>query len=98
MITSLIFSAILLFIGIANLPIGYYTFLRIIVTISAVAILSAEIKNGLNFWVIIFGLISIVFNPILPVYLDNKSIWIPIDFVTAIFFLIKIFTLKQKPL
>jgi len=85
----------LLFLGIANLPSGYFTFLRIIVTIGAVAAIISEIDNGINFWVVSFGIIAILFNPLLPVYLDDKSAWMPIDIIAAVLFLVKSFTLKK---
>jgi hypothetical protein len=91
-----LFCACLLLISIADLPIGYYTLLRIIVTIGSVAVVVTEFENGLNFWVITFGVIAIIFNPLMPIYLNNKSAWIPIDIICGIFFLIKSFTIKQK--
>ena len=85
-----------LFLAIIDLPIGYYTFLRILVTIGASSVILTEISKGINFWIIIFGIIAILFNPIIPVYLNDKSVWIPIDIIAAIFFLIKSITLNIK--
>jgi hypothetical protein len=92
----LLICAALLIIGMADLPIGYYTLLRIVVTIGAVAVVVTEFENGINFWVITFGLIAILFNPLIPVYLNDKSAWMPIDIIGGIIFVIKSFTLKQK--
>ncbi len=92
----LLICAGLLFLGIADLPIGYYTFLRILVTIGSVAVVVTEYENGFNFWVITFGLIAILFNPLIPIYLNDKSAWMPIDIIGGIIFVIKSFTLKQK--
>lgn len=92
----LLICAGLLFIGLLDLPIGYYTLLRIAVTIGSVIVVLTEFENGLNFWVITFGLIAILFNPLIPVYLNDKSVWMPLDIVSGLFFLIKTFTLKQK--
>jgi hypothetical protein len=79
--------AVLLLIGTANLPIGYYTFLRIAVTAGAVWVLIDEFrldkKTG-SFW--IFVLIAILFNPIIPVYLHSKVLWTIIDVVAAFIF------------
>ena len=86
----------MLILGIADLPIGYYTLLRIVVTIGALLVVITEFENGLNFWVITFGLIAIIFNPIIPIYLNEKSAWMPIDIISGIIFVIKSFTLKQK--
>lgn len=84
----------LLFIALADLPIGYYTLLRIIVTIGAITVVVMEFENGFNFWVITFGIIAIVFNPLIPIYLNDKDTWVPIDILVAILFLIKSFTYK----
>lgn len=92
----LLICAGLMFIGIINLPIGYYTLLRIIVTIGSVAVVVSEYEKGLNFWVITFGLIAILFNPLIPIYLNDKSAWIPIDIIGGIIFVIKSFEVKQK--
>ena len=94
--TLLIISAGFLFMGLIDLPIGFYTLLRIVVTIGSVAVVVTEFENGINFWVITFGLIAILFNPLIPVYLNNKSAWVPIDIIGGIIFVIKSFTLKQK--
>ncbi|MBL0247659.1 MAG: hypothetical protein IPQ28_08760 [Sphingobacteriales bacterium] len=94
--TLLLICAGLLFIGLLDLPIGYYTFLRIVVTIGSVAVVVTEYEKGFNFWVIAFGIIAIIFNPLIPIYLNDKSAWMPIDIIGGIIFLIKSFTLKQK--
>jgi hypothetical protein len=81
----------LLLLALVDLPIGYYTLLRIAVTIGAVAVVVAEFENGINFWVIAFGLIAIIFNPLIPIYFGDKSTWMPIDLITAVLFAIKSF-------
>ncbi len=79
-----------LFIALFDLPIGYFTFLRIFVTIGSVAIIITEFKKfGLNYWVMTFGLVAIIFNPIIPIYLNNKNYWIPIDIISGLLFVIK---------
>lgn len=92
----LLICSALLFLALADLPIGYYTLLRIVVTIGAVAIIAKDFKNGINFWVLAFGLIAILFNPLIPVYLNNKDIWMPIDIIAAILFGIKSIIIKPK--
>ncbi len=93
--TLLLICAGLLFLGLADLSIGYYTILRIVVTIGSVAVVITEFENGFNFWVIIFGLIAVIFNPLIPVYLHGKSAWMSIDIIGGIIFIIKSFTLKK---
>lgn len=77
----------LLLLALAALPIGYYTFLRILVTIAALIVLAKEVKVGITIWVLLFGIIAIIFNPIIPVYLYKKSLWMPIDILSALAFI-----------
>ena len=94
--TLLLICTGLLFIGLFDLPIGYYTLLRIVVTIGSVAVVVSEFENGFNFWVITFGLIAILFNPLIPIYLNDKSAWMPIDIIAGILFIIKSLTIKTN--
>lgn len=87
--------AILLLLCIGDLPIGYYTLVRIVVTIGAVCVIVNESNKDLNFWQVSFGLIAIIFNPVIPVYLHDKSIWLPIDIIAAVLFIIKLLILKS---
>ena len=50
----LFICAVLLFLALANLPIGYYSLLRFVVTIGAVAVVITELEKGIGFWVIAF--------------------------------------------
>lgn len=75
----------LLLIAIASLPYGYYRFLRITITIIAGinAFSVFEKKNKLLFFG--FLLVAILFNPLIPIYLD-KATWTPIDLIAGLFF------------
>ena len=79
--------AAVLFVGIFPLPIGYYTFLRLVVTAAAAYIayqtFQTDKKSG---WIWIFGFVAILFNPLIPIYLD-KEIWMVIDLAAAVLFL-----------
>ncbi len=82
----------LLLIGITPLPIGYYTILRLVVSITALIVIYKEAQKALTLWLIVFGIIAILFNPIIPVCLNNKDAWITIDLVCCILFLVKAFS------
>jgi len=86
--------AALLLLAIASLPIGYYTFLRIVVCIASVVLCIVYFEN-IKLLAIIFGIIAILFNPILPIYL-SKETWIPIDVITAIVFVVSVFIPVEK--
>lgn len=91
-----IICAALLVIACFQLPIGYYTFLRIAITIGAILVILNQIKRDVNFLGITFIMIIILFNPILPIYLYNKNIWIPIDAIAAGLFLLAAFKKNKE--
>lgn len=91
----LIFTAFVLFLGTAEMPINYYFFLRITVTIvSLLTILFVE-KKTLNFWLIFFIGVAILFNPIVPIYLYQKTSWIFIDIVVGFLLVTRVMVLAS---
>lgn len=84
----LTFCALCCFIGIFRLPIEYYTFLRILISIGALLVLYNTLSSKQHYFSIIFLIILILFNPVFPIYLYRKSIWVPIDTITGILFLL----------
>lgn len=86
----------MLFLSLADLPIGYYTVLRFVVTIAAVAVVAKEYDKEINLWMIVFGLIAILFNPIIPVYLNDKRSWMVFDAIAGVSFLVKGFMINKK--
>lgn len=91
-----LFCALCCFIAVLRLPIDYYRFLRIIIFIGAGVALLHLIWSKVYHWTLIFGFILILFNPIFPIYLYRKSLWIPLDIITGIIFLCLNF-IKKKP-
>ena len=77
---------IVLVIGILPLPIGYYTLSRLVVCVSALYFAYNFYKKNdtTNIW--IFGFIAILYNPIIPVYLYEKFIWIIVNIITIFVF------------
>ena len=77
---------VVLAIGILPLPIGYYTLSRLVVCASAsyFAYNFYKKNNQTNLWS--FGFIAVLYNPIIPIYLYEKFIWIVINLITIFFF------------
>jgi len=88
----LIIISIFLLLAMADMPMGFYTLLRILVFIGSIVVMAQEYQNGLNFWMIAFILIGIIFNPLIPVYLHDKDTWMIIDLIAAVIFGIKAFS------
>lgn len=91
-----IVCSLLLLIAIFVLPNVFYTFLRIFIFLGAIIIGSKAYKTP--FILFSFALIAYLFNPIIPVYLFQKSIWLPVDIICALLFALTSFDIKKyKP-
>lgn len=91
--TPLIVAAIMLLVAVLPLPYTYYQILRVVITVIAVLAIIKEFKTGINPWIVAFGIIALIMNPLFPIHMD-KSAWIPINIISAIVFGIK--ALKTK--
>jgi len=76
----------MLFGAIAEWPYGYYTILRWITCITSILVVLQAFEKNINWAKVIFIIIAILFNPLVPIYL-SRSTWIPLDIITAIFFI-----------
>ena len=69
---------------------GFYTLVRIAITICAVMSAFQNSSNGINTWSIMFGIVAIIFNPVIPVYLHDKGAWMMIDIITRSYLLYRL--------
>ncbi len=76
----------LLFIAVAPLPYGFYTFLKIIVCLTAgyMAYRGHQARQQ-GPWPWLWGVIAIVFNPIVQITM-TKEAWMIVDVVTGAIF------------
>jgi len=81
---------VIMLIGIFPMPIGYYTLLRVAVFVGALyfcfKIYENNKKIGGNSELWFFGLVALLYNPIMPVYLYVKLIWTVINIFTIYLF------------
>jgi len=91
-----IIASVFLLLSFLNWSYGYYTFLRIIVSIVAIYYMYFlyTITKWQSFWFWALGIIVILFNPIIPIYLGDKTAWGMIDIIAVIYFIS--FSLKFK--
>jgi hypothetical protein len=74
-------AAVLLGIALLPMPYGYYSFLRMAVTVAAfVWCRTSYSRDGFSGQVVLAGALALLFNPVIPVYL-SRAIWAPIDLV-----------------
>ncbi|MDC0564565.1 hypothetical protein OAP51_07215 [Alphaproteobacteria bacterium] len=74
-------AGLLCLLAVLPLPYGFYTFLRLAVSIAGV-FSAIELKREENFLWLFFGAIVLLFNPIIPIYL-TREVWFPIDLFVA---------------
>jgi len=94
LIPALVATA-MLFLAMADLPYGYYQILRWVVCGVAAYIAYMAYRWGKVWATWIFGFVTALFNPIIPVYL-TKEIWQPIDFICAILICSSTLFLKES--
>ena len=80
---------IVMAIGLAPMPYGYYTLLKLVVCGCSIyyAYHLYEKKDQTFVWV--FGFFAILYNPIIPIYLYEKQIWTVVNIITAAVFILK---------
>ena len=87
--TIALICAALMFLALLPFPIGYYTFLRIAVTVGALLVMHHYWKVcGINIWMVLFGMLAILFNPLAPVYLGDRSLWVPFNMAGGVLFIV----------
>ncbi len=84
-----ILTILMLFGALAEWPYGYYTILRWITCITSILVVLQAFEKNIDWAKVVFIVIAILFNPLAPIYL-SRSTWIPLDIVTAIFFIFAI--------
>ena len=76
-------------IGFLPMPYGFYNLSRIVVCGCSLYYAYQFFQNKDNTFVWIFGFLAVLYNPIIPVYLYEKEIWMVVNIITAIIFFIK---------
>src|SRR5262249_11765146 len=88
---------IILVIAIARLPYGYYTFTRIVTCAVAtlIAILAYQERRSLDLWCILFAMVAVLFNPLIPIHL-SRATWFYLDLGAAAVFTAHLIFVRQK--
>lgn len=96
--TLIIITIILLALAPLSWPYGYYTFLRIITT-ATFALLTltyeAAIKIIPPYFIVILGLIVVLYNPIIPIFLP-KYVWIILNYATMVTLFVLYYAFYKK--
>ena len=77
-------AGLLIISNLVAFQVGFDTFVKMVICFSSVTIIFYAFKSakGINETIIIFSLILILFNPVIPIYLD-RELWLPINLLTS---------------
>jgi hypothetical protein len=87
--------AALLLWAIGRHPYGYYKLLRWVVCGTGGFTAWEAANSGKDGWAITFGIVALVFNPVLPVGLDRAT-WAWVDLAVAILFVTSITAIRRR--
>lgn len=88
-------SAVLLLAGL-RLTSGYQILLGFVICVSGILVLTQAVRDSKYLWAVGFFLITVLFNPVVPVVLSRKTfLWL--DWVCLMTFLVSLVALKRQP-
>jgi hypothetical protein len=86
--------AVLLFVCLADLPYGYYQFVRFVALVSFAFLSYKNYERNEKALAFIFAALAVLFQPLFKIYL-GREIWNAIDVIVGIGLIVTIF-LKPK--
>lgn len=88
---------LIMLIAFGDFPYSYYQFLRWATAIASFYLAYSAYKNKRIAWTWIFAIIGILFNPIVPFYLERET-WQFLNLAVAVIFSVSLFKFKNiKP-
>lgn len=86
MAIAVVLSTIFVMLGLVKLPYSYFMLLRIVLCITAALGVkrAREAKN--NNWVWVYAILAVLYNPVLPVHIGDKSVWAVVNIATVVIF------------
>ena len=91
--TPSLIAIVLLLLALLPMPYGYYTLVRLCIFIYSAYLAYNLWQEKNETWMWIFIVIAILFNPVIPIYLD-RVLWTLIDLITAGIFFASLSQLK----
>ena len=80
---------VIMAIGILPMPYGYYNLSRLVVCGCSIYFAISSNAKDQHVFVWVFGALAVLYNPILPIHLYEKELWMIVNLVTAAIFFLK---------
>jgi len=94
--TIKIILAILLFLCLADMPYGFYQFVRLLALAGFAALAFMANKEGWQTEMIVYIVLAILFQPVLKIAL-GRELWNMLDVIVGVGLLGAVFMKKQNP-
>ena len=83
-----ILPLVVMAIGLLPMPYGYYSISRLVVCGCSIFFTLRLVKTNQRNLAWLFGGIAVLYNPLIPVHLNEKAFWIIVNIATAIIFIV----------
>lgn len=88
---------ILLLFALGRMPSWYYELLRLVIFVASIyCVVQHKNKTGTELYTILFSISAIIYNPIIPIYLYDKGLWMVINLLTMFLFAMGAYALKAN--
>ena len=93
----IIISILMIIVALFPMPYGYYQILHLVITVMSILSIYNNYKKAhkASFWVLLFGMILLVYNPLLKVHFE-REIWQVINLITAVILAICLYKEKSN--
>lgn len=95
MAIAVVVSTIFVVMGLFNLPHSFFMLLRIVLCIAAVVGVKRASEARQTNWVWLYATLAVLYNPVLPVRLGDKDLWIVVNVVTVVIFWVGLFKFEN---
>lgn len=82
MIAFAVASTIAVALGILPMPFGYYALLRVVLCMTGAVGFVAARRVENTVWPWVYGVLVVLYNPVLPVHLGSKPLWVFVNLAT----------------
>ena len=82
MIALAVVSTVAVGLGLLRMPFGYYTLLRVVLCLTGAVGVAAARRREDNLWLWVYGAMLVLYNPVLPIKLGSKSLWIGLNIIS----------------
>ena len=84
MLAFAVVSTVAVALGVLEMPYGFYMLLRAMLCLAAAVGFAAARRRGDLPWTWAYGALAVLYNPVLPVHLGAKGLWILVNVGTLI--------------